>query len=285
MKIGILGLCPVCEGEFKVRAGKLVHHGFERPGDGMIHGDCFAVGYEPYERSSKGSKNFKKELTSFLAKAKEARTALDSKTYFAELRVTREGYGRNAKETITTVEYALGVTKPYAWARLVDGKIRDIEFRIRALEGDIARMDRLIAAWSLKPLREVTEAAASAATKALRDARTAERDAKNAVKDAKAAALKAKRDARKAKGEVAFEALVAKLTGIKSGPMSSEEKTRHALAAWGEFFSPKTKREVGPLMDFYYAFRKGGHDGLLLDLGIAHRERDWVSYPSWTYTG
>ena len=50
------GTCPVCEGNFK-RDGKggMVHHGYQRPGDGFIHGDCFAVGYQPWEISPAGA--------------------------------------------------------------------------------------------------------------------------------------------------------------------------------------------------------------------------------------
>lgn len=103
MKIGTLGHCPVCEGEFKVRAGKLVHHGYERPGDGMIHGDCFAVGYEPYERSPKGCEDYKAELFIALNSLNGRLKSLATRTYFEEVRVDWR------KETITT-EYALGAS-------------------------------------------------------------------------------------------------------------------------------------------------------------------------------
>jgi len=53
------GTCPVCLGVFKrARDGGMVHHGFERPGDGEIHGDCFGVGYQPWELEPTGLKLF-----------------------------------------------------------------------------------------------------------------------------------------------------------------------------------------------------------------------------------
>jgi len=55
-----LGWCPVCERDIKVRDNALVHHGYQRPGHGYIVGDCFGVGYEPYEVSSRCCKEYLK---------------------------------------------------------------------------------------------------------------------------------------------------------------------------------------------------------------------------------
>lgn len=51
------GTCPCCGRNIKLDAqGRMVHHGYERPGDGMgIVGDCFGVGYEPFEVSPRGT--------------------------------------------------------------------------------------------------------------------------------------------------------------------------------------------------------------------------------------
>lgn len=56
--VTILGTCGVCEREIAVQDGRLVHHGYKRPGTGSIHGDCFGVGYEPYERSTKACEDY-----------------------------------------------------------------------------------------------------------------------------------------------------------------------------------------------------------------------------------
>lgn len=278
VKIGILGICPVCEGEFKVRDGKLVHHGFTRPGDGMIHGDCFAVGYEPYERSVKGCQDYKvvvvdqrKGVEDYLARLRAGKV-----TYFSEIQ--RFGYAHEI------VEYVAGVTEPYRFQRLIEEKIRDCEYRIRQLTSEVARMDRLIAGWSLKDLREVTEEMASAQVKAERDARAAERATKKAEKDAKRAALEAKRAARAAKREAAFKVLVNALTALDSTetPYSQAERSKAALEVWNTFFSKKTERELGDLLEFKYAFRNRGLDDLLVRLGLArHESGGWVNYLYW----
>jgi len=41
--------CQVCElSQCLTKDGVLVHHGYERPGDGWIHGDCFGVAHKPF---------------------------------------------------------------------------------------------------------------------------------------------------------------------------------------------------------------------------------------------
>lgn len=45
--------CQVCERQQCVDSrGVMVHHGYTRPGDGWIHGDCFGVGHKPYTATS-----------------------------------------------------------------------------------------------------------------------------------------------------------------------------------------------------------------------------------------
>jgi hypothetical protein len=46
--------CPCCFGEYVAKPG-MVHHGYTRPGDGTIYGDCFGVSYLPYEESCEGT--------------------------------------------------------------------------------------------------------------------------------------------------------------------------------------------------------------------------------------
>lgn len=41
--------CQICECDRACdTAGNLLHHGYQRPGWGVIEGDCFGVGYHPY---------------------------------------------------------------------------------------------------------------------------------------------------------------------------------------------------------------------------------------------
>jgi len=39
-------------------AGRMVHHGYKRPGDGAIYGDCWGVHWKPLEVSPDGSRDY-----------------------------------------------------------------------------------------------------------------------------------------------------------------------------------------------------------------------------------
>ena len=57
------GTCACCGANVKMDStGKLVLHGYKRPGYGYTEGSCFGVGYEPYERSTKGAEDYKAQL-------------------------------------------------------------------------------------------------------------------------------------------------------------------------------------------------------------------------------
>lgn len=63
------GTCGVCGCEHKLdAAGRLVNHGFTRPGHGYIVGNCFGVGYEPFELSSKAVDDYIEVLTKTLSR-------------------------------------------------------------------------------------------------------------------------------------------------------------------------------------------------------------------------
>jgi hypothetical protein len=47
-RAAITSECQICEGQFCTKGGRMVHHGYQRPGDGAIHGDCYGVGHIPF---------------------------------------------------------------------------------------------------------------------------------------------------------------------------------------------------------------------------------------------
>jgi hypothetical protein len=46
--------CPCCFRAIAVRGGKMVHHGYERPGNGQQTGSCWGIRYAPLEISTEG---------------------------------------------------------------------------------------------------------------------------------------------------------------------------------------------------------------------------------------
>lgn len=176
MKTRFIGKCGVCEGDFKLHEDKLVHHGFKRPGDGMIHGDCFAVQQAPYELSSKPSQLYKTYLASVRVQPAERLAKLQSGTV-ESLLVEKHLNGYNQPPTLVAVKKA---EKPYDFERALSSAIFECEAKIRHLDREIERMDKLIEGWVLKPVRTIEEEEAKI---------TADKDARKA---AKAAALQAK---------------------------------------------------------------------------------------------
>jgi hypothetical protein len=55
------GSCPVCFQNIKIKDGRMVLHGYRRPGHGSTVGNCFGVGYPPFELDVKGTKAFLEE--------------------------------------------------------------------------------------------------------------------------------------------------------------------------------------------------------------------------------
>lgn len=73
--------CSVCGDPHKLsRAKKLVLHGYRRPGYGFIVGNCFGVGYPPWESSPEGAEAWLKYLLGSREGAKKALTEAKNTT-------------------------------------------------------------------------------------------------------------------------------------------------------------------------------------------------------------
>jgi hypothetical protein len=119
---GSLGTCPVCDRiqklNLKVGLGHrhrskqkehplMVLHGYKRPGDGWIYGDCFGVGYPPYELSTEGCEAWATKLkTEYIPRKKESiahiKTLKSVKGYVAikQHKFTYRGEGTTYQEAI-----------------------------------------------------------------------------------------------------------------------------------------------------------------------------------------
>jgi hypothetical protein len=66
-----LGTCAICGRQHVVRGDKVVLHGYQRPGFGYITGDCFGVGYQPYELSPKACEDYAVKMSDYITKEQE----------------------------------------------------------------------------------------------------------------------------------------------------------------------------------------------------------------------
>jgi hypothetical protein len=188
-----VGNCQICEGDFKLHEGRMVHHGYERPGHGYIVGDCSGVREVPYEVSCELIKSYKAGLEVLLTEKKAALADLEAGKV-TQISTSRQNYNGQ----IETKIFIAGVTALYTWLDAVQSRAYDLKSTIRQITADIERMTKRIADWLPKPVRTVEEElekeqAAKAARKAERDAARKVRDDKKAATAAKQEALKAKR--------------------------------------------------------------------------------------------
>lgn len=187
-----LGHCQVCEGEYKLIDGKMVHHGYKRPGWGHIVGDCMGVFELPYEKSCEVCKTYRTAVEGQIVTRKETLRSLEA----GEI------------DTLYFTNYR-GETKPvkkaecksdWEWKDALNRKMGEIRYAIRQMEAEVERMTKRIDAWVLtetksfeEKLEEVRVAKAERA--AIVAAKRAERAAKEQAKAEKKAALEARRAA------------------------------------------------------------------------------------------
>jgi hypothetical protein len=198
-----LGNCQLCEGDFKLDGGRMVHHGYKRPGDGMIHGDCPGVYREPYELSCEDIKVAKASYEAGLPGIRAYLARLESNCVTRLVRTEWRG---------ESIEYIAGVTALHSWVRALEIATWDVKNTIRSRERIIARFAERIAAWTLQPIRTIEEEQAK--ERAAKEERARIVVEKRAVRAAKIAATKAKQEALKAKRKAQHAELAAKIEAL-----------------------------------------------------------------------
>lgn len=192
-----LGWCPVCERDIKVRDEHLVHHGYLRPGDGVIHGDCFGVGYEPYELSTTCCEKFLELVLDRVDMYTKNLRVLESPSgpeylYFKHYDIETRKHIRDRTGNPVSIQLthdeadALQARLPsyeayrYSWEDVLRSSIAQTRGFLEDWTKEQRRMEQLIAEWRRQPLRTFEE-------EIQRQERTrAEREtARNVARDAK----------------------------------------------------------------------------------------------------
>lgn len=259
-----IGRCGVCEGDFKLLGGRLVHHGYRRPGHGYIVGDCFAVGYEPLERSTAASAEYREGcekgrdgLRNYLGRLERGEVH--------ELTVYRTVYEAGYRKEITEIVRDSDANERYRFEEALRIQIRETTRRIEWLGEEIARMSRLINDWVERPIRTVEEfeRAVAEVLKEERTAREAERSARRQARDDKRSALEQKR----AQWENEKRELMDKYRALFTEyAAESPPNKRAALAAWTEMHRAKKRKGY---LEFWP--RALEIDEALIKLGLARR--------------
>lgn len=140
------GTCGVCGGNYKMKTGRLVDHGFIIPRDwGGRQGRCFGVGYEPFEVSPKACQDYIKLIKGEMEKyGKLLKKAQDGKLN----KLMVKGSGFKAKMEEITPEDP-------NWDRQLKMYIVNIEGQLRAMNSDLERYTEIVNNWKPDDLPEV----------------------------------------------------------------------------------------------------------------------------------
>jgi hypothetical protein len=239
----------------------MVHHGYRRPGNGSIRGDCPGVGYEPYEVSCELIKIYKSNLEDSV---QEHEAHLDE---LQEGRVQEIRRMELKNRVETTVIYVRGQVPDRDFERVLRERIREVTHRIHYLKLEIGRYTIRIANWKLLPLRTVEEEEVKeTVSRAVRAEEVAKR---REAKLAKEAATRAKKEALKVK-RAAIEAEFA--NGFRAIAASSESLEVRKAEAMKLAYKMALKKYD------YMGARQLECDDVLLLLGLAVCKGDWIEY-------
>lgn len=249
--IRLIGFCAICEQDHKLTADELlVHHGYRRPGDGRIHGDCLAVGRGPYERTAAPLIEYREVVSKQAGRLADRIAEIRTASWFERVRPSR-------RHGAVTISYSIGVTPEFAFLSARESFVRELQHAFDACIAEAARLTKWIDAWALKPIRTEEELIRVATE------RRAEQQARvNAAREAKAAkraAIDAKHAAREARVLAEQQAIIAEAKRLTAA--ATEPYSKPALGLLKRI----TKCDRG-----WWVF-KAGIDAELIALGIAYR--------------
>jgi hypothetical protein len=128
----IVRTCSCCFRAFAVQGNRMVHHGYQRPGDGQQTRSCGGIRYKPLERSNEGLIALRNGTQRELDKTQKK---WDDRERLTSITVTR----RKLETTINKGDPD--------WASTYQSYVWKIEQSIRSLQGGIASYDERLASW------------------------------------------------------------------------------------------------------------------------------------------
>jgi hypothetical protein len=132
------GTCPACWGNFKLSEGRLVMHGYERPGYGFLKGSCFCARRKsmPLETSDEGAREYKLYLKGQL----KGETVLLSRLKSGDVELVQGYGGRVVKRGESAFE------------RLLVSNINKVEHTIKQIKADVELYSKVLDAWVSRPM-------------------------------------------------------------------------------------------------------------------------------------
>jgi flagellar biosynthesis GTPase FlhF len=256
-----IGNCQICAKDYKVRGGIMVHHGFVRPGDGQIYGDCPGAGHPPYESSVDELKRYADRLVGAIMEAEKRLRELQR----GEITTLKVKTGHRRVETLN-----VNTADPRVWQRALERHIDGTGATIRNLRREQDFVRERICDWKEMPLRTVEEEVRK--EDRAKEERKAERERKRAEKEAKRAEYERKAAERYERRTQQKEAYVERIHELAEDPDAKAKKeaikiTRRMFKQMGEG-------------DHYPYIQRWDADTLqaLIDLGVVEQTQYGPTY-------
>jgi hypothetical protein len=129
--------CQICEHRQCLdRRGKMVHHGYLRPGYGQIEGDCPGVGYKPYPETD--------ALAWYLRQVQAG--AAETITTLADLPNRQQIVKTITWPKLQVVTIKVSEVDAYTWKREIEDLKWKLESQLRQLRDEVSRATKRIAA-------------------------------------------------------------------------------------------------------------------------------------------
>lgn len=137
------GTCQICARTQKMLRGRMVNHGYNRPGYGYIVGNCFGVGHEAYEKSKDACETYIERLEVYLVNTERNLERLKTgKVKSFKIAAKRKGQ----EDRVITSDDA-------EWEDHLKRAINNEEHQKSQIESDIKFYKKRIADWKEVPYK------------------------------------------------------------------------------------------------------------------------------------
>jgi len=215
-----LGHCQVCGHEQKIVRGRLVRHGYRRPGHGQIHGRCKGTDASPYEVSCDRLRQLREDRQEALADHESYLTKIKRGQVASFTQLVRTKKGMEQKE------YSARAMDPVAFQHALDVLRSSVEREIASDRNDIVSMTMRIDAWRPRDVRTVSEHEQERRTTEEREERVRLKQEQEAQRTSRAVEAEGKRVTTEARRVVEAADILQQLRELAARPDHQGEAVR-----------------------------------------------------------
>lgn len=148
--------CQICEGHFTAKKGLLAKHGYKRPGDGFLHGECFGAHRVDYATGTDALVEYRVLIADMHAGAVRAFEALAGLPAFNQTTLDYQRdketgrivyHGRRAQMIPVSESFAPGVSPLLQYNHALDYERMSRRSKVANLARELERIDARIAAF------------------------------------------------------------------------------------------------------------------------------------------